>query len=389
VPVVPTVESAAVEPNAAELPTAASEPLHAAPRNTSSGLSKVPIIDLTTIAATKQEVPSEAKALDGVTELVREYYASGAVKLEREVVRKHDGSFVSQGVFRQFDEQGTLLCEGTNEQGQPVGIWKRYYAANHAPLFATSPYKDFAEPFTSQASFSKGQIHGKWTITDAKQRKVSEIDFIGGQRHGTATWFYPQGKLLLQASFDRGRVHGDVMKWEQDSSLLGKESFINGCKLALKEEYHDNQHKRSEVFYLQAPLVVTTPDDFHTATLATFERRGQDEKFGAFRVWHANGQLARQGEYRHNLPVGKFTWFYANGQKQMEGTYVDGKQEGRWTWWHQNGMRQIAGDYRDGVAHGKWQWWDEDGKLAKTSDLSAARVANLPSSSADSKAGSR
>lgn len=393
-PVVPAAEPVAAEPTAAE-PAAAPEPLQAvelapplaAPPSTSSRLSKVRITDETPVEEPKQEATSEAKASDVVTELVKERYPNGAIKIEREVAQDREGNFVLHGVFRQFDERGALLCEGAHEQGQPVGVWKRYYAANHAPLFATSPYKDFAGPFTSQANFSEGQIDGKWTICDAKQRKISEIDFVGGQRHGKAAWFYPNGTLLSQATYDRGRVHGDVMKWGPDASLLGKEAYTHGRKLAPKVEYYDAEHKRSEIFFLHAPMVVKTPDNFHAATLATFEQRGQDEKFGSFRVWHANGQLARQGEFRYNLPVGKATWYYANGQKQMEGTYVDGKQEGSWIWWHQNGIKQIAGDYRDGVATGKWQWWKEDGKLAQKSNMTSAKVANIPSPLPDSEEG--
>ena len=393
---VPAAEEVAAEPATAE-PTAA-EPLQAvelapplaAPPPASSRLSKVRITDEAPAdeAPLEKATPAEPKASDIVTELIKERYPSGATKVEREVAQDREGNFVLHGVYRQFDERGALVCEGSHEQGQPVGVWKRYYAANQAPLFATAPYKDFAGPYTSQASFADGQIDGKWTITDAKNRKISEIEFVGGQRHGKAAWFYPNGTLLSQATYDRGRVHGDVMKWGPDASLLGKESYTHGRKLAPKVEYYDAEHKRSEIFYLHAPMVVKTPDNFHAATLATFEQRGQDEKFGSFRVWHANGQLARQGEFRYNLPVGKASWFFANGQKQMEGTYVDGKQEGTWTWWHQNGIKQISGDYRDGVAVGKWQWWKEDGKLAQKSNLTAARVANIPAPLPDADEGS-
>lgn len=377
------------EPTAAELAAATAQaplqpvesaPALAAPPGSLSRLAGVRITPADTTAPPQPEATAEAKASAVVTELVKEYYPSGAIKIEREGARDRDGTFVLHGVFRQFDERGALLFEGTHEQGQAVGIWRRYYAANQAPLLATSPYHEFAEPFVSEASFRAGQLDGKWTITDAQQRKVSEINFVDGQRHGTAAWFYPNGTLHLQATFDHGRVDGDVQKWDRNASLLGKESYSHGGKLAVKKEYDDGGQKRAEIMYLQAPLVVKTPDNFHAATLATFEQRGQDEKFGAFRMWHANGQLAREGEYRFNLPVGKATWFYSNGQKRMEGTYVDGKQEGNWTWWHLNGMKQIAGDYRAGVASGTWHWWNDDGKLARKSKLNAAKIAEVPSS---------
>jgi uncharacterized protein len=395
VPAAEPITPEAGEPTPAE-PTAAAEPLQAvelapplaAPPGFSSRLSKVRITDEAQApeAATEENAPAE-KPAEIVTELVKERFPNGAVKVEREVAQDREGNFLAHGVFRQFDERGALICEGKNEQGQAVGVWTRYYSATSAPLFGTTPYKEFNGPYISKVNFAEGQMEGKWTITDAKQRKISEIEFSAGQRHGKAAWYYPNGTLLSQATYDRGRVHGDVMKWGPDASLLGKETYTHGRKLAPKVEYYDAEHKRSEILYLHAPMVVKTPDNFNTATLATFEQRGQDEKFGPFRIWHNNGQLARQGEFRYNLPVGKATWYYANGQKQMEGTYVDGKQEGTWTWWHQNGIKQIDGEYREGVAIGKWQWWKEDGKLAQKSNFSGARVANIPAPLPDADEG--
>jgi antitoxin component YwqK of YwqJK toxin-antitoxin module len=396
---VPTAEPDAPPPADAAAPdetaetTPAPEPLQAvelAPplaAPPSSRLSKVRISDETPAIPDTQAVEQKAddeqtvgtKSSEVTTELVKERYPNGMIKTEREVAQDREGNYVLHGAYRQYDERGQLICEGTHDQGQPSGVWKRtYYSTSQASLFATAPYKDFTAPYTSQATFEDGQLHGKWVITDGKGRKISEIEFVNGLRHGKAAWYYPNGTLLSQATYDRGRVHGDVMKWGPDASLLGKETYTHGRKLAPKIDYYDAEHKRSEIYYLHAPLLVKTPDNYHTATLATFEQRGQDEKFGSFRVWHANGQLARQGEFRYNLPVGKATWYYPNGQKQMEGTYVDGKQEGTWTWWHMNGLKQIQGEYKEGVAVGKWQWWKEDGKLVQKSNMTAARVANIP-----------
>jgi antitoxin component YwqK of YwqJK toxin-antitoxin module len=387
-PAVPVGEAETEAP--APIPVEEPQPLQAVELATplaappSSRLSRVRITDESAkpsadeAVTPPQEEPAKADDSKVVTELVKERFPNGTIKVEREVAQDRDGNFVLHGVYRQYDERGNLICEGVHEQGEASGLWKRYYRGGEAALLASSPYREFHAPFTSQVTFVNGELHGKWTISDAKQRKISEIEFVNGARHGKAVWFYPNGTLLSQATYDHGRVHGDVMKWGPDASLLGKENYTHGRKLAPKVEFYDAEHKRSEIYYLHAPLVVKTPDNFHTATLATFEQRGQDEKFGSFRIWHNNGQLARQGEFRYNLPVGKATWYFSNGQKQMEGSYVDGKQDGTWTWWHANGLKQIAGDYQDGVPVGKWSWWKEDGKLAQRSDMSGAKVANIP-----------
>lgn len=323
--------------------------------------------------------PAEAEEpIDNVVvELVKERYPGGGIKIEREMTQDAEGNYVTHGAWRQFDEKGRLIMEGRFVSNQKEGTWRRLYRGDDAQLFSTTPYKDFTAPFISSAAFYNGQLHGKWTITDSRQRKIHEIEFIDGERHGKSTWFYPNGSLMLQAHYEHGRVSGDVIKFGPDSSVIAKENYQGGRKLAPKVEYHDaqNQVKKSETTYLHSTLVVKTPDSWDTATLATFETRGQDERHGSYTQWHKNGQPAKQGEYRYNLPVGKVVYWFANGQKQMEGMYVDGKQEGVWSWWHENGLKSITGEYHDGSPVGKWSWWKETGKLAQRADLSAEKAA--------------
>ena len=313
-------------------------------------------------------------------EVVRERYASGVIRIEREVTQDADGNFIPHGLWRQFDETGRLIAEGRYVESRKEGIWRRLYQGDDAPLLATEPYRNFTPPFISQATFLRGQLHGKWQITDAKQRKIHEITFVEGERNGAATWYYPSGQVMLQAQYEQGRATGELAHYGVDSQLIAKETYELGRKIAPRIEYYDErqQTKRFEATFLHAALAIRTPDDWDTASLAVFEPRGQDEKHGPFTAWHPNGQLARQGEFRYDLPVGTFLYWYPNGQKQMEGTYIDGRQDGQWTWWHENGLKAISGAYRDATAIGLWQWWEPTGKLAQKADLSERPIAGPP-----------
>ena len=305
-------------------------------------------------------------------EVVKERYPSGVVRIEREVTQDAAGNYIAHGLWRQFDPTGRLIAEGRFLQSKKEGIWRRLYAGDDAQLLATAPYSNFTPPYVSQATFSRGQLAGKWVITDAKERKVHELEFEAGERHGNSTWFYPSGQVMLQAKYDHGRASGEVVQYGPDSTVVARENYEEGRKLAPKIDYYDPQQlaKKSEAMYLHAALHVKSPDNWDTCTLAVFEARGQDEKHGPFTAWHKNGQLARQGEFRYDLPVGKFLYWYPNGQKQMEGTYVDGRQDGPWIWWHENGLKSIAGDYDHATPIGVWQWWQASGKLAQKADLS-------------------
>lgn len=304
-------------------------------------------------------------------EIVKERHPNGAIRVEREMIQDAQGNYLRHGLYREYNPAGALIVEGEYDHDQRTGSWRRVHSGGDAPLFQTAPYKDFKAPYLSEAMFNGGVLHGAWTISDSQQLKISEIEFADGERHGKAIWYHPNGMLATQIVYDRGWVHGDVLKWGLDSTIVAKESYQNGRKLAAKLELFPNGNKKRELTYLHATLFMDTPDNWDTASLATFATRGQDERNGPFVVWHPNGQPARQGEYRYNLPVGDITYWFTNGQKQMEGKYRDGKQDGGWTWYHTNGQKAIAGHYAAGAAVGEWTWWQETGKVAKRADLSA------------------
>jgi antitoxin component YwqK of YwqJK toxin-antitoxin module len=329
-----------------------------------------------TVSDDATEAETAPIAEDGViVELVKERYPSGAIKIEREMTQDAEGNYLLHGLWRQFDEQGRLMTEGRYVRGKREGLWRRFYVGGETPLLDSSPYKEFEAPFVSQATFRSGALSGSWTLADAKQRKVHDIEFADGERNGKATWYFPTGVALLEANYVRGRVQGNVVKYGADASIVAEEHFEEGRRQGHKVEFHDEakQVKKAEMGYLHAPLVISKPDDFESGALATFETRGEDERHGDFRAWHENGQLAKQGEFRYGLPVGAVIHWYANGQKQMEGQYIDGRQHGTWVWWHENGQKAVTGEYHDGVAASQWSWWHATGKLAQRADLSEGR----------------
>jgi antitoxin component YwqK of YwqJK toxin-antitoxin module len=323
-------------------------------------------------AAKISDAPADAAAAgaDSAIEVIKERYPSGAVKIEREMIQDAEGNYLMHGAWRQYDEQGRLIIDGRLEHNRKEGLWRRFYRGDETQLFFSPPYKDFKAPFISTASFHADALEGTWTITDAQQRKIHELQFTGGHRDGQAIWYYPSGAVMLQTQYELGSVTGEVVKYAPDGAVIAREQFQAGRKLGPKVEYHEGgQFKKQEVGYLHAQLVVKAPDSWEQGKLATFETRGHDERHGSFIVWHANGQIARQGEFRYDLPVGKVAYWFSNGQQQLEGQYVDGRQEGPWTWWHENGQKAITGEYRDAKPIGQWSWWTASGKLSQKADL--------------------
>lgn len=314
------------------------------------------------------------------TEVIQERYPNRTIKIERTVTQDSEGNYVNHGPWKMFDEKGTPVAEGQFQQGQRQGVWNRWYRNREVDLIGTNPYVTYTAPFISQAVFKDGKLHGKWTIYDSKQRKISEIEFADGQRNGRAIWWYMTGKKMRDVNYKDGVVDGEFIEWSPENKVVINDTYKAGRKIAPKIDYYGGTQKKSEGTYLFAKDLVKTPDDWWTAHLATYAKEGKDEKHGPSNSWYPTGQLKMQATYENDVPVGHFTWWYSNGQKALEGAYQVGKPNGKWTWWHQNGQKSAQGLYASGHPTGPWSWWRDDGKVAQAADFTEgnSQSARLP-----------
>lgn len=305
----------------------------------------------------------------GPVEVVQERYPDGKVKIRREMTLDSVGNYILHGEWKMWDPQGVEIASGEFQNGQRHGAWMRLLNARDAELFATRPYNEFQAPFTSQASFKEGQLHGKWTIIDSQKRVVSEISFVDGQRDGLAIWNYASGKKMKQIDYRKGVIDGKLIAWDANAKVIADEVYQEGRKLAAKVTNGSNGHKKSEGLYLFAKQVVELPDDWWNCRPATYATIGQDDRHGRWVSWHSNGQKEYEGTYQNNQPEGQFTWWYPNSQVRVSGVYKNGKAHGEWSWWFENGQKSENGQYENGEPTGSWAYWKPNGMLHHKSDF--------------------
>jgi len=331
-----------------------------------------------------QPVVDQDSAIRVATEVIQERYPNGAIRIAREVVQDSEGNYVNHGPWQHWDPQGNLVAEGQYRYGRRHGAWTRQHTAKDSQLFATLPYTQFEAPFLSQASFDNGELHGSWGIYDVQNRKIVDWQFKEGERHGTQTWYYPNANKMRTIIYEHGTVNGQLALWDINGELIREETYQHGRKHEEQTTYFkDSNEKKTHGEYLHPKLVKVSNDDWWNARPATFEAEGKTIKHGPWTAWHPNGQVAVEGRFEYDLPVGQFVWWYSNGQKAQEGTYEAGHASGSWVWWHVNGQRKTSGSYDAGAPMGPWTWWKLDGKLTNRADFSeaAANIATRPETS--------
>jgi antitoxin component YwqK of YwqJK toxin-antitoxin module len=301
------------------------------------------------------------------TELIRERYPDGRLKIEREVVLDASGNYVNHGAWRMWDAEGGRVAEGHYEMGQPDGTWTAWYDRGDSPALKEHPFDDFTAPFTAHATFVRGQLDGEWTVVDASSRKCSSIALAGGKREGRATLWLPDGQVFRDATFHRGVPHGEVRERDADGNLTTIATYIDGHLLVNKTTFFPGtQTKQSEGPCFSAISVETRPDDFAALHFAEYQMHEEFQRHGIWKTWYSNGQLQSEGKYQFNRECGPFAWWHANDQKALEGSYVDGQPDGTWIWWYANGQKASQGEYHYGALAGCWREWNEDGRLART-----------------------
>ncbi|MBI3838958.1 MAG: hypothetical protein HY288_13635 [Planctomycetia bacterium] len=305
------------------------------------------------------------------TEVITERYPDGAVKTEREVTQDTQGNYINHGAWEMWDQRGNPVAQGAYDHDNRTGTWIRWYRnPAEASMLTKAPYQQFSPPFISQATFDNGQLTGTWTIYHGKKRKISQWEFADGRRHGVAIWWHANGRKMREVQYREGEIDGELVEWGPEGTVLVKETYQFGRKLARKTSTHSGGKKKSEGMYLFAKDVEQTPDDWWNCKPQVTIKQGKDERHGPWTSWYTNGQQQLEGTFEHDVQVGQFTWWHTNGQKAVDGRFESGKQDGPWTWWYPSGQKSIHGEYVHGNPTGRWTWWKEDGKVAQSADLS-------------------
>lgn len=303
------------------------------------------------------------------SELVKQFYPDGKVQIERYVAQDEKGNFFNHGSWKLFNRRGQVMAKGNFEDGMMSGSWERWHPANSSGMFQSAPFNEYKGPFISTATFKDGKLDGVWAIFDQFQRKIAEIPYKAGLRHGTATWKFPDSSNMRIARFTAGKMDGPLYEWDRQSKLVRNDEYIKGKRVIKNVTFYRPKQRKSENYFLEGQYELEGDDSWWDAKPAEYVQTGSRTQHGPSYVWHENGQVKMRGSYQNNEPVGTFTWWHSNGQRELTGSYRGGLKSGKWTGWHANGMKSFEGQFEEDERSGKWRWWDEDGKVRSEKDF--------------------
>ncbi len=122
----------------------------------------------------------------------------------------------SEHGWRCYYSDGLLWCEATYHEGKLEGEYVQYYP----DTLASGPH-------------GPARYHGR---------------YVGGKRHGTFRWWYPNGALDTESEYRNGKRNGITREYDEQGRLLSETAYRDGIREGLSICY-ENDGSRTETDY--------------------------------------------------------------------------------------------------------------------------------------------
>lgn len=190
---------------------------------------------------------------------------------------------------------------------------------------------------------------GVWTTNAKDGKKLAEVSYKEGKRHGLARGWHANGELSFASHFKEGQLEGVSISWDEDG-LVKRVTVDEPDGTHRWTEYFDNGHRSQEQVLKDGKLQRRRM--WHTAGTKAFDYRCKDGKpHGKYTQWHPNGTVGQEGEYENGEPAGMFSCWNEEGKLTR-------------TLHHQNGKIVRIDIYENDKVVAKEYW--EDGKSVRT-----------------------
>lgn len=194
---------------------------------------------------------------------------------------------------------------------------------------------DYSEAFPTDSYLRKERLfypNGKVKI---------EQFYQGMFLHGPSKFFSQEGKMLAQAWFVHGQQQGKMLTYYLSGQAHSVQRFRDGQKQGKQEFFYPDGILKTSLSYLSGCLhseIESACRLYHPNGQLAREQyfiNGQLE--GVERIWNEYGQLEIEVEYCHNRPVNRTRQWHPNGQLACEIIYDSHSQRMDAHFWNSEG----------------------------------------------------
>jgi antitoxin component YwqK of YwqJK toxin-antitoxin module len=171
---------------------------------------------------------------------LQDKYEDGAIRLEREVRKMSDDSLVNHGAYIEYYPNGQKFAEGNYDNGVHDGTWTFWHDNGQICKTVTfnkgradGTWEVFRADGTLQAkkSYKDAKREGQWvTYHDDGKTILTEENYVGGKRNGVSRSFFSNGKPQREIGYKDDQFDGQFVEWDETGRKVGEINFKLGKK---------------------------------------------------------------------------------------------------------------------------------------------------------------
>jgi antitoxin component YwqK of YwqJK toxin-antitoxin module len=250
---------------------------------------------------------------------------------------------VSDSLYKEFNEAGTLLKSGYYSLGSPQGKWQYFYDDSllWKEEFVSNDTTYLLSYFDSDSAHTQTVMNGNGVVnTFYSFGAIKEsYTFKNGLRDGPFFENLASGQTSISGAFLAGKKQGDWIFYFSDGSIEKRQGFKQDSLHGAYLVYFPNGLIRTEGNYVNG------------------------EKDGMWIWGKADGAIEMKGSFKNNQQHSDWEYYFDSGELSYKAKYYLGNREGEWSYFYKNGTPFRIGNYKNDLKQGEWQTWYEDGTL--------------------------
>jgi len=220
-------------------------------------------------------------------------------------------------MYKEFNEEKTLVDEGLFVNGRKTGLWTEY---------------DQAGNVKNRLQFLDGLPNGFQILYYQNGDTLEYGNFTNGRWLGKYVSFYPNKQAHKVYNYTQtGKKDGCQISYFENGIIATEAEYANGVELYSKEFYANGQ-----------PKVISIKDTYKKS-------------------FYQNQSIQTSISYQKNNNYTE-TNYFPNGNKASIVHYKNGKRDGAVTQYYENGNLKLQGAYKDDKMYGKRVYYDYMGK---------------------------
>ncbi len=226
-------------------------------------------------------------------------------------------------------------------------------------------YRDipnFAGEMTKGAAQEDGAL-GRQPDKEAKTyyedgKLESNVNYLNGKRHGTATEYYRNGNIKREVIYKKDKLYGVLKTYYDFGALKSEEPYKDNMLHGVLKKYTAYGELAEQIDYRYGKIDGKLKRFFERQVVQLEQEYVNNTPNGIYNEYHPNGKLKQTMIFSNGKQTGWIRTFYDNGAVRREWEAFNGVSSGDSREYYPNGRIAVIGHYENGKPEGTFSVYE-------------------------------